>query len=67
MRYIAMGFAVAIMVTLATPPVFAQITSHGHTGAGSASGGFCSKGTCAPSGGSYAKNVAACSPKHCKR
>jgi hypothetical protein len=44
MRYIAMGLAVVVMLTLGTPPVFAQITSHGHTGAGSATGGFCPKG-----------------------
>jgi hypothetical protein len=67
MRYIAMGLSVAIMLTLATPPVFAQITSHGHTGAGSANSGFCPKGSCAPSGGPYAKNVSKCSPAHCKR
>ena len=66
MRYTAlvMGLAVALMLTLSTPPVFAQITSHGH---GAATGGYCPKGSCAPSGGPYARNVSKCSPAHCKR
>jgi len=64
MRYVAMGLSVAIMLTLATPPVFAQTSTQGRMGGSS---GFCPKGSCAPSGGPYAKNVSKCSPKHCKR
>jgi hypothetical protein len=64
MRYIAMGLAVAVMLTLATPPVQGGIRGPAHN---SATGGFCPQGSCAPSGGPYAKNVAKCSPAHCRR
>jgi len=64
MRYIAIGLGVAVMLTVATPPVFAGIRSAAH---GSVTGGFCPKGSCAPSGGSYARNVSACSPAHWRR
>jgi hypothetical protein len=63
MRYIALsaGLAVAAMLTLA-PPAFAQISNPRHP----ANSGTCPQGSCSKGGGSYANNVANCSPKNCK-